>query len=57
MAGIKCKKIQISMPPADFDHLIELADLMTMPPSQLAAFALKDWLLKNYSTVKQHYTQ
>jgi len=57
MAGIKGKKMQLMMPSADFDHLVELADLMTMSPSQLASFALKDWLLKNYCTVKHHYTQ
>jgi len=57
MAGIKGKKMQLMMPSADFDHLVELADLMTMSPSQLASFALTDWLLKNYCTVKHHYTQ
>jgi hypothetical protein len=51
----KHRKIQITTSQADYQRLLELAEVMTIPISQLGAIAIREWLLNNYSNYKQHY--
>jgi len=53
----KNKKLQTTLRNADFNHLTELAELMTTNKSLLASQILNEWLVANYATYKHHYSQ
>jgi hypothetical protein len=55
--NIKGKKLQTTLKNADFNHLAELAKLMTTSNGDLASQILHDWLFANYATYKHHYSQ
>ena len=49
-------KVQLTISAADHQRFMELAEVMTITPSQLGAIAIREWLLRNYSTHKEHYS-
>ena len=49
-------KVQLTIPAADHRLFIQLAEAMTITPSQLGAIAIREWLLRNYSSHKEHYS-
>ena len=53
----KGKKLQTTMKDADFNHLTELAKLMTTSNGELSSQILHEWLIANYAKYKHHYSQ
>ena len=56
-SNTKGKKLQTTMKDADFNHLTELAKLMTTSNGELSSQILHEWLIANYATYKHHYSQ
>lgn len=53
---IACLKLQTSIAPADWAHLVELAEIMSIPTARLAEMAIRDFLLNNRRRLLDHYS-
>ena len=52
---IPCHKLQASISPADWSHLVQLAQAMTITPSRLGEIAIRDFLINNRRRLLDHY--
>ena len=52
---ISCHKLQASISPADWAHLVQLAEAMTITPSRLGEIAIRDFLINNRRRLLDHY--
>lgn len=49
------RKLQVSLPKAEYTLLQELAHDMCLPVSAVAAFAIRQWLIDNHGRMKRLY--
>ena len=49
------KKLQLQLPKAEYVLLQDLAQLMDLPVSGVASFAIRQWLIRNHKWLKELY--